>query len=132
MTKITFLFTDPKHFLHGFWMGQGFKFTSPDSSNKYLKNESWFLSFSLESVYNDRFLSSIGILSQKEKNLYEQSYFVPIGIERSQKVGLWFCMMQKHRNRPGFLEVLATFYFHLGISESLERFVYIWYLDRLF
>ena len=38
--KITFLFTDPKHFLHGFWMGPGFKLTSHDSSNKYLKNDS--------------------------------------------------------------------------------------------
>ena len=90
LQKITFLFTDPKHFLHGFWMGPGFKLTSPDSSNKYLKNESWFLSFSLESTYNDRFLSSIGILSQKEKNSYEKSSFVPIGCERSLKVGLWF------------------------------------------
>ena len=86
-------------------MGPGFKLISPDSNNKYLKNESWFLSFSLESAYNDRFLSSIDILSQKEKNSYEKSYFVSIGCERSLKVGLWFlvtCMMQKHRNRPGF------------------------------
>ena len=58
-------------------MGPWCKLTSPDSNNKYL-----------ESAYNDRFLSSIGILSQKENNSYEKSYFVPIGCERSQKVGI--------------------------------------------